>query len=319
MIIGTHALFEETVEFNNLGLVITDEQHRFGVEQRSAIAKKGKAPHVIVMSATPIPRTLALILYGDLDISVIDELPPGRKPVETFAVTEKMRPRIEAFIRKEIDKGRQIFVVCPLASESDKLDIESATRLYERLKDKVFPDKNTALLHGKMKPVEKAAVMDSFAEGKTDILVSTTVIEVGINVPNASVMIIENAERFGLSTLHQLRGRVGRGSDNAYCIMISDAASEITKKRLDVMCRTNDGFIIAQKDLELRGPGDLLGTRQHGLPDLKIANFALDGKLLKEASACAKEILNSDPNLDKSENEGLKGKVNEMFGNYGRN
>ncbi len=316
VIIGTHALFEEAVTFKNLGLVITDEQHRFGVAQRAAIASKGKAPHIIVMSATPIPRTLALILYGDLDISVIGELPPGRKPVETFAVNEKMRPRIEAFMRKEIDGGRQIFVVCPLATESDKLDLESASQLYMKLKNKIFPDKTVALLHGKMKPKEKAEIMESFSGGRTDILVSTTVIEVGINVPNASVMIIENAERFGLSTLHQLRGRVGRGSDKAYCIMIADAVSEITKQRLDVMCRTNDGFVIAQKDLELRGPGDLLGTKQHGLPDLKIANFALDGKLLKEASSCAKEILLYDPDLKKKENEGLKNKVAEMFKGY---
>lgn len=313
VIIGTHALFEDNVEFKNLGLVITDEQHRFGVLQRAAIAGKGKAPHTVVMSATPIPRTLALILYGDLDISVIGELPPGRKTVDTFAATENMRPRIEKFMRKEIENGRQVFVVCPLVGDSDKLDLESAERLYTRLKEKVFPDKRVALLHGKMKPSEKTAVMEAFAAGETDILVSTTVIEVGINVPNASVMIIENAERFGLSTLHQLRGRVGRGSDKAYCIMIADNLSEMTKKRLGVMCETNDGFVIARKDLELRGPGDLLGTRQHGLPDLKIANLAADGKILKEANTCMREIMAADRELKLPENEGLKAKVNEMF------
>ncbi len=313
IIIGTHALLEDNVEFNNLSLVVTDEQHRFGVKQRGRLAMKGKAPHLLVMSATPIPRTLALILYGELDISVINELPPGRKPVKTFSVGEDMRSRIEKFIDKEIEKGRQVFVVCPLADISEKLDLESATGLYDRLRSKTFPHRRLAMLHGKMKPSEKNRIMTDFAEGKIDILVSTTVIEVGINVPNASLMIIENAERFGLSTLHQLRGRVGRGSDEAYCVMIANPTNEITRERLKVMCSTNDGFVIANKDLELRGPGDFLGVRQHGLPDLRIANLSADGRLIKETNSAAKDILEKDPNLSLDLHKGLKNKVKEMF------
>lgn len=313
VIIGTHALIEDNVIYNNLGIIVTDEQHRFGVKQRSALRAKGRMPHTLVMSATPIPRTLALVLYGDLDISVINELPPGRKPVETFAVNESMRKRVDSFIDREIDRGRQIFVVCPLVEESEKTDLESAVKLYERLTETTFKHRKTALLHGKMKSSEKKAVMDSFAHGEIDILVSTTVIEVGINVPNASVMVVENAERFGLSTLHQLRGRVGRSSDKAYCILVSDSTSEMTGKRLKVMCSTNDGFVIANKDLELRGPGDILGVRQHGLPDLKIANIATDGALLKCASDCAKDILAADPLLLMPEHRDLNRKVERMF------
>ena len=313
VIIGTHALIEDNVKYKNPGLIVTDEQHRFGVNQRAALSQKGICPHVLVMSATPIPRTLSLILYGDLDISVINELPPGRKTVETFAVDETMRQRIERFTDKEIEKGRQVFVVCPLVETSEKLDIESATGIYERLSKKVFPHRRVALLHGRMKPTEKKEIMDKFAAGETDILVSTTVIEVGINVPNASLMIIENAQRFGLSTLHQLRGRVGRGGDKAYCIMVSDSSSGTAAERLKVMCSTNDGFVIANKDLELRGPGDILGVRQHGLPDFKIANLATDGVLLKTANTCAREILRSDPTLSDPVHKELKKKVNEMF------
>lgn len=315
IIIGTHALLEDNVEFSDLALIVTDEQHRFGVNQRAALVSKGTAPHLLVMSATPIPRTLALILYGDLDISVINELPPGRKPVQTFSVGEEMRERIEKFAEKEMAQGRQVFVVCPLALASEKSDLESAEKLYENLSKKVFPHRRVALLYGKMKPAVKAEIMNDFAEGKIDVLVSTTVIEVGINVPNASLMIIENAERFGLSTLHQLRGRVGRGSDEAYCILMSGGGSDITAERLKVMCETNDGFVIANKDLELRGPGDFLGTRQHGLPDLKIANLASDGILLKQANTCAKELLQQDPDLVLPENSALRKKVNEMFRN----
>ncbi len=313
VIIGTHALIEDNVKYKNAGIIITDEQHRFGVKQRAALREKGKMPHVLVMSATPIPRTLALILYGELDISVINELPPGRKPVETFSVNEGMRERINKFIDKEIDLGRQVFVVCPLVEESEKMDLESATGLFEQMRDTVFPHRKISLLHGKMKPAEKRLIMESFAKGETDILISTTVIEVGINVPNASVMIIENAERFGLSTLHQLRGRVGRGSDKAYCILISGSSSEMTGKRLKVMCSTNDGFVIANKDLELRGPGDFLGVRQHGLPDLKIANLATDGVLLKYAADCAKDIFKKDPELLLPEHKDLNRKVVRMF------
>ncbi len=313
VIIGTHALLEDNVIYKNVGLIITDEQHRFGVRQRAALREKGKCPHVLVMSATPIPRTLALILYGDLDISVIHQLPPGRKPVETFCVNESMRLRVEKFLNAQIDEGRQVFVVCPLVESSEKVDLESATELYRRMCDGAFKNRRVALLHGKMKPAEKKLIMDNFASGNTDILVSTTVIEVGINVPNASVMVIENAERFGLSTLHQLRGRVGRGSAKAYCILMSHTSSALTGQRLKVMCSTNDGFEIANRDLELRGPGDILGVRQHGLPDLKIANPATDGIMLKATADCAKDILKKDPKLLLPEHKDIRNKINDMF------
>lgn len=315
VIIGTHALIEEDLKFKNLALVITDEQHRFGVNQRAALLKKGSFPHMLVMSATPIPRTLTLILYGDLDVSIIKQMPPGRKPVETFAVNEDMRPRVEEFIRKEISSGRQVYIVCPLVETSEKLDLESAENTYTRL-EKQFPEYSVALVHGKMKSKTKKEILEDFSAGKINILISTTVIEVGINVPNASLMVIENAHRFGLSTLHQLRGRVGRGSDKAYCVMIADTSSETASQRIKVMCSTNDGFEIANKDLELRGPGDILGVRQHGLPEFKIANLATDGLLLKEANITAKKILERDPGLTLPEHKTLGRAVNKMFAGH---
>ncbi len=310
IIIGTHAVIEANVEFKNLALVITDEQHRFGVRQRAALADKGKA-HILIMSATPIPRTLAMILYGDLDISAVDELPPGRQKVDTFAVDEKMRPRIEKFIINNIKEGRQIYIICPLVEESEKLDITAATELKERLSKTVLKDYTVSLLHGRMKPSEKNEIMTDFAEGKTDVLVSTTVIEVGVNVPNATVMIVENAERFGLSQLHQIRGRVGRGKDKSYCILFSENPEQ--NERLKVMCETNDGFEIARRDLLLRGPGDFLGTRQHGLPMMKIANLFTDMEIFKEARCAAEKIYNEDKNLEKICHIHLKNKINRMF------
>ncbi len=312
IVIGTHALIENNVEFKNLALVITDEQHRFGVRQRASLADKGNA-HILIMSATPIPRTLALILYGDLDISAVDELPPGRMKVDTFAVGEDMRERINKFMLKNIAEGRQIYVICPLVEESEKLDITAATQLAERLQNGPLREHTVRLLHGKMRPKEKNEIMQEFAEGKTDVLVSTTVIEVGVNVPNATVMIVENAERFGLSQLHQIRGRVGRGSEKSYCILFSENGSEQTKERLKVMCETNDGFVIARRDLELRGPGDFLGTRQHGLPMLKIANLFEDMAIFKEAQKAAEEIYHRDRKLELPEHIHLKNKLNAMF------
>ncbi len=314
VIIGTHALIEDCVKFNNLGLVITDEQHRFGVRQRSLLSSKGDNPDVIVMTATPIPRTLALILYGDLDISIIDELPPGRKPIDTFAVGNEMRQRIDAFIRKNVKEGRQVYIVCPLVEESDMIEAAAAADIYERIANKEFRDLNVGLLHGKMKASEKENTMKSFVDGKIDILVSTTVIEVGMDVPNASIMVVENAERFGLAQLHQLRGRVGRGVHKSYCILFNDSKSEIAKERMNVMQKTNDGFIISDKDLELRGPGEFFGVRQHGLPEFKIANLYKDIDLLKIAQNEALEVLKKDPLLESEENKNIKIKVSELFG-----
>lgn len=295
VIIGTHALIQENVEFKNLGLVVADEQHRFGVEQRAKLMAKGENPHMLIMSATPIPRTLALILYGDLDISVIDELPPGRKPVKTYTVNSKTRIRVYNFIVENINKGMQAYVVCPLVAETEKSDLENAEELAEKLKAS-YPKINIGLMHGKMKPKEKDKIMSDFVSRKINILVATTVIEVGVNVPNANIMAIENAERFGLSQLHQLRGRIGRGSDQAHCILITDADNEITKKRMDTMCQSNDGFYISEQDLKLRGPGDFFGTRQHGLPEMKIANLFEDKDILKISQEAAKII--RDEGLD---------------------
>ena len=297
--IGTHALITEGVEYADLGLVVTDEQHRFGVAQRAALAAKGQHPHTLVMSATPIPRTLALILYGDLDVSVIDQLPPGRQPIETYAVPGSYHPRVYNFIRKLVGEGRQAYIVCPMVEENDELPDErkAVTAYAQKLQAEVFPDLKVAFVHGKMKPKEKDAVMAAFAARETDILVSTTVIEVGVDVPNAAVMVIENAERFGLSQLHQLRGRVGRGKHQSYCILISDNQNEETKQRLKVMTKTADGFKIAEEDLRLRGPGDFFGERQHGLPGLKIADIGCDTQLLKEAQQAAEELLERDPDL----------------------
>lgn len=288
--VGTHALIESKVEFNKLGFVVADEQHRFGVEQRAKLQAKGNNPHMLIMSATPIPRTLALILYGDLDISVIDELPPGRKPVKTYSVNENMRERVYNFIHKNISDGMQAYVVCPLVAETENSDLENAEELAEKLK-KAYPDITVGLMHGKMKSKDKDEVMTSFASGKTQLLVSTTVIEVGVNVPNSNIMVIENAERFGLSQLHQLRGRVGRGGDQAHCILITDAKNDVAKKRMETMCISNDGFYISEQDLKLRGPGDFFGTRQHGLPEMKIANLFEDRDILKLSQEAAKEII----------------------------
>ena len=298
-VIGTHALITGSVEYRNLGLVVTDEQHRFGVAQRTALAQKGRHPHILVMSATPIPRTLALILYGDLDVSIIDELPPGRKPVDTFAVPGSYHQRIYQFIRKLVVQGRQAYIVCSQVLENDELPDErkAVTEYAKHLQEEVFPDLKVSYVHGKMKPKEKDAVMTAFARGEADILVSTTVIEVGVDVPNAAVMVVENAERFGLSQLHQLRGRVGRGQHQSYCILISDNQNEETRARLKVMTKTTDGFQIAEEDLRLRGPGDFFGQRQHGLPGLKVADIGCDTALLQEAKEAAEALLEKDPEL----------------------
>ena len=298
-VIGTHALISADVAYQDLGLVVTDEQHRFGVGQRAALIAKGRHPHTLVMSATPIPRTLALILYGDLDVSVIDQLPPGRRTVETYAVPGSYHPRLYGFIRKQVSEGRQAYVVCPMVSESDEApDERKAVTEYARmLQTQTLPDLRIAFVHGKMKPREKEAVMSAFAAHEADVLVSTTVIEVGVDVPNASLMIIENAERFGLSQLHQLRGRVGRGQHQSYCVLVSDSRNEETRQRLKVMTKTSDGFKIAEEDLRLRGPGDFFGQRQHGLPGLRIADIGCDASLLKEAQTAAETLLAADPEL----------------------
>ena len=297
--IGTHALISGGVAYADLGLVVTDEQHRFGVAQRTALAEKGEHPHTLVMSATPIPRTLALILYGDLDVSVIDQLPPGRKPIETYAVTSAYYPRLYAFIRKQVEAGRQVYIVCPMVSENDDLPDErkAVTEYAKKLQTEIFPDLKVAYVHGKMKAKEKDAVMAAFAAGESHILVSTTVIEVGVDVPNASLMVVENAERFGLSQLHQLRGRVGRGQHQSYCVLVSDNKNEETRQRLLAMTKTADGFKIAEEDLRLRGPGDFFGVRQHGLPGLRVADIGCDTRLLAEAQTAAEELLAKDPDL----------------------
>lgn len=313
MIIGTHALIQDKVEYFNPGLVITDEQHRFGVNQREKLLEKGDNPHIMVMTATPIPRTLALILYGDLDISIIDKLPPGRQKVDTFAVDHTYYERLYNFIKKECGKGRQTYVICPMIEENDKMELRSVLAYTEELKNEKLTGLRTECIHGKMKNDEKQFIMDEFAKGNIDVLVSTTVIEVGINVPNATLMIIENAERFGLSALHQLRGRVGRGGEKSYCVLVSDAKSKVAKERLKIMCKTNDGFVISEKDLTLRGPGDFFGTRQHGLPEMKIANLYKDTDILKKVQKCAISLYNSDKNLEKSKNKMLKLRIFDLF------
>lgn len=309
--VGTHALLSEGVEFNRLALAVTDEQHRFGVRQRAALSEKTDRPHVLVMSATPIPRTLALIIYGDLDVSIINELPPGRQKVETYAVNEDMRERINNFIRRLVSEGRQVYVVCPMIEESEAVDLQSATDLYNRMREAVFPDIKIALLHGKMKAAEKEAVMSSFISGETKILVSTTVIEVGVDVPNAALMVVENAERFGLSQLHQLRGRVGRGSHKSYCVLFNGGSGSISKQRLEVMTKLSDGFKISEEDLRLRGPGDFFGSRQHGLPELKVADLGSSLDVLSWAQQEAEAVLKSDPLLERHPE--LKEKVTRMF------
>lgn len=314
ILIGTHALIEDNVEFKNIGLVITDEQHRFGVRQRGKLSSKSESPDILVMTATPIPRTLALILYGDLDISIIDELPPGRQPIETIAVEKKKRGKVyNSLVRREVDKGRQVYIVCPLVEESETLDITSATETAEEIKRDFFPDLRVGLLHGKMKPSEKDTIMTAFKNHELDILVSTTVIEVGVNVPNSTLMIIENAERFGLAQLHQLRGRVGRGKHQSYCVLIYGLNSEVCRKRMNIMEETNDGFKISEKDLEIRGPGEFFGTMQHGVPELKVANLFKHMKILKTVQQEARIIIGEDPTLDFKEYRGLKREIESKF------
>ncbi|MDD7331271.1 ATP-dependent DNA helicase RecG [Eubacterium sp.] len=310
LIVGTHALIQNDVEFENLGLVCTDEQHRFGVQQRANLAMKGDNPHLMVMSATPIPRTLGLIIYGDLDISLLDELPPGRQEIRTDVVTSAYHKRIYKFIRDAVDRGEQAYIVCSLVDEGES-DLISAKEYADNLAKNEFVGYSVGLLHGKMKPAEKDRVMQSFAEGETQILVSTTVVEVGVDVPNATVMLIENADRFGLSQLHQLRGRVGRGKNKSYCILVSDNKSDSSRERLQVMKHTSNGFDIADYDLKSRGPGDFFGKRQHGLPDLKIADMLEDTETLRQCRECALKMLESDPRLDAYPE--LCERINNMF------
>ena len=316
LVVGTHALISEGVRYHNLGLVIADEQHRFGVDQRSALTEKGDHPHVMVMSATPIPRTLALIIYGDLDVSIIDELPPGRQKVDTFLVGEEKRGRIFNFTKKCLDEGRQAYYVCP-AIESDPEDPTNGLKAVEdyakTLQEDIFPDRNIAFLHSKLKPREKDRVMKAFLEGEVDILVSTTVIEVGVDVPNAVLMVVENAEHFGLSQLHQLRGRVGRGAHKSYCVLFSSCQKESTQARLTALCKTNDGFQIAEEDLALRGPGDFFGSRQHGLPEMRLANLSYNMDVLRDAQKAALELLDQDPKLELPGHRALKERIMTMF------
>lgn len=311
LVIGTHALIQDDVEFKSLGLVITDEQHRFGVKHRSALSRKGDRPHTLVMSATPIPRTLALMLYGDLDVSVLDELPPGRQPIETYYVTGNLRTRAFRYVKKHLEEGRQGYVVCPLVEEGDE-DIAAAESYAENLSRGFFSGCEVGLLHGKMKPKQKEEVMSRFVSGEVKLLVATTVIEVGVDVPNAVIMVIENAERFGLSQLHQLRGRIGRGQYKSTCILISDAKTEGAKRRMEIMTKTTDGFKIADEDLKMRGPGDFFGARQHGLPNMKMASLT-DSALLTEAHRFAREILDDDFNLQKPENRNLGQAIYDLF------
>ena len=311
--VGTHALLTDGVEFENLGLVVTDEQHRFGVGQRGRLSSKGNNPHTLVMSATPIPRTLGLIIYGDLDISIIDEYPAGRQKIATYCVDSSYNARVYNYIKKFIAEGRQAYIVCPLVDENEALGIKSASEYYEELSENQFKDYTLGLLHGKMKPKDKESVMRRFAAGEIQLLISTTVIEVGIDVPNAALMVIENAERFGLSQLHQLRGRIGRGEYSSACILISDVKSGDTKRRLDVIKNNTDGFKIADEDLKLRGPGDFLGSRQHGLPDMKIADIFADRETLHSAGKEAEELLRRDPMLHDAENAGLRSEITELF------
>ena len=313
LVIGTHALLSPDVQYQNLGLVVTDEQHRFGVDQRAALSAKGDDPHLLVMSATPIPRTLALMIYGDLDVSILNELPPGRQKIDTFAVPSSYHARIYAFLRKLVADGRQAYIVCPMVAENDELPDErkAVTAYAETLQKEVFPDLRIAPIHGKMKPKEKDAVMRAFAAHEIDVLVSTTVIEVGVDVPNAALMLIENAECFGLSQLHQLRGRVGRGRHKSYCVLVSDNKGEENKQRLKVMSSTSDGFAIAEEDLKLRGPGDFFGSRQHGLPSLRVADLSCDLSLLHETQSAAEQLLAADPAL--KNHPLLKARVELLF------
>lgn len=319
VLIGTHALIQKSVNVKNLGLVIVDEQHRFGVGQRSALAEKGEAPHILAMSATPIPRTLALIMYGDLDVSVINEMPKGRIPVKTYAVDSSFRTRVYNFIKKYIAAGKQAFIVCPRVeiNENDTSDKKSAIEYYNKLTSNEFANIPTGLLYGKMKQADKDAVMNDLHDNKLKLLISTTVIEVGIDVPNAVVMLIENAEQFGLSQLHQLRGRVGRGKDESFCILMTDNKSEYTRARMEAMKSTTDGYKIADTDLRLRGPGNFFGREQSGLPPMRVANLADDAEILGEVERLAEELLKTDPKLERRGHEGLKANVRRLFGNVG--
>lgn len=313
ILVGTHAIIQPDVVFHKLGLVVTDEQHRFGVNQRTALSEKGENPHVLVMTATPIPRTLAVILYGDLDISIIDELPPGRQKITTRAIDQSQRNACYDFVEKELQKGRQVYVVAPLIDESETLDVKSAEELYQELSGR-FKGVQTALLHGAMKQQEKDGIMERFYNNEIQVLVSTVVIEVGINVPNATVMVIENAERFGLAQLHQLRGRVGRGSHRSYCVLISHNPSEIAQQRAQIMAESQDGFYIAEQDLKLRGPGEIFGTRQHGVPDLLLADLAKHIKILNDVKQEAQRITEEDPLLESETYSGLRRRVIKLFG-----
>ena len=313
VVVGTHALLTETTQFHSLGLVIADEQHRFGVGQRSRLSAKADAPHLLVMSATPIPRTLALLMYGDLDVSVLDELPPGRQTVDTFLVGESYRPRINAFLRKQVSQGHQCFVVCPAVEENEELGIKAATVWAETLQKTVFPDLRVALLHGQMKGPEKEAAMAAFARGESDVLVATTVIEVGVDVPNATLIVIEDADRFGLSQLHQLRGRVGRGTAKSYCILTTHNRNPETLQRLKALCKTNDGFRIAEEDLKLRGPGDFFGSRQSGLPAFRVADLSYDLATLKQAQAASAAWIDANGASDTPEAAALRERIGELF------
>lgn len=314
LLIGTHAIIQSDVEFKSLALVITDEQHRFGVEQRNALGEKGKNPHLYVMSATPIPRTLALIIYGELDISILDELPPGRQKIETYAVTSELRQRAYNYVKKHLDAGRQGYIICPLVDEGESdTELASAVKYADELQRGDFRGYTVGLMHGKMKSVDKKKVMESFSKGETQLLVSTTVIEVGVDVPNAVIMVIENAERFGLSQLHQLRGRIGRGQYKSTCILITDAKNDTAQRRMKVMETTTDGFKIADEDLKLRGPGEFFGSRQHGLPEMKIADMLEDRSTLEETQRAAREIIAHDPELSSPESTALKNEIQRLF------
>ena len=317
LIVGTHAILSEGVEFARLGLAVVDEQHRFGVRQRGLLAEKAANPHLLVMSATPIPRTLGLLMYGDLDISILDELPPGRKPVKTRCITGKKRADLYGFLDREIDSGRQVYIVCPAIEDAGGSGLNAVKSYYEDIAKAYLPDRRVGLMHGKLKPKEKAEVMDDFKSGRLDALVSTTVIEVGVDVPNATVMVIENAERYGLSVLHQLRGRVGRGAAESWCFLVSDNASESVQKRLKFLCSTSDGFAVAQYDLETRGPGDFFGSRQHGLPTLQIADLMNDTRTLHAAQSEAVALLAEDPLLERPEHALLARQVEQMFDKAG--
>ena len=317
LIVGTHAILSEGVEFARLGLAVVDEQHRFGVRQRGLLAEKAANPHLLVMSATPIPRTLGLLIYGDLDISILDELPPGRKPVKTRCITGKKRADLYGFLDREIDSGRQVYIVCPAIEDAGGSSLNAVKSYYEDIAKAYLPDRRVGLMHGKLKPKEKAEVMDDFKSGRLDALVSTTVIEVGVDVPNATVMVIENAERYGLSALHQLRGRVGRGAAESWCFLVSDNASESVQKRLKFLCSTSDGFAVAQYDLETRGPGDFFGSRQHGLPTLQIADLMNDTRTLHAAQSEAVALLAEDPLLERPEHALLARQVEQMFDKAG--